>query len=183
MQEQNTGKLNIVVAVYGLKTVTEQIKNLLSEDDSQTLSFIVSNRVIGEDGWYGQRKSITIVYNYDGGDLQVATAKEGDVITLSPDSGRASKSLAEENSAGNGRLSVLAATYGSDDVTYKVKNLISSYNTLSFPVDNTLFGDTWYKVEKTLVIVLGCASEVRNVEIFRERETCYIDLNDIIPAL
>ena len=119
MQEQNTGKLNIVVAVYGLKTVTEQIKNLLSEDDSQTLSFIVSNRAIGEDGWYGQRKSITIVYNYDGGDLQVATAKEGDVITLSPDSGRASKSLAEEDSAGNGRLSVLAATYGSDDVTYK----------------------------------------------------------------
>ena len=183
MQEQNTGKLNIVVAVYGLKTVTEQIKNLLSEGDSQTLSFIVSNRAIGEDGWYGQRKSISIIYNYDGSDLQIATAKEGDVITLSPDSGRLPKSPGKENSAGNGRLSVLAATYGPDDVTHKVKNLVSSYNTLSFTVDNTLFGDTWYKVEKNLVIVLGFGNEVRNVEIFRERETCYIDLNDIIPAL
>ncbi|HEX5155216.1 MAG TPA: hypothetical protein VFW07_27430 [Parafilimonas sp.] len=182
MQEQNTGTLNIIVAVYGLKTVTEQVKSLLNEGDPTTLSFIVSNRVIGEDGWHGQRKSITIIYNYNGGDLQVATAKEGDVISLSPDPGRALKSTANENSADNRGSSVLAATYGPHDVTHKVKNLISSYNTLLFPVNNILLGDAWHGTEKTLVVVLGRDNKVSLVEVFRESETCYIDLNKIAPV-
>jgi hypothetical protein len=155
MVEQNTGKLNIIVAVYGLKTVTEQVKGLLDEGDPKTLSFIVSNRVIGEDGWHGQRKSITIIYNYREGDLQVATAKEGDVITLSPKLSTAPNAIIRENSTGNHRLSVLAATYGPHDITHKVKKMISFYNTLLFPVNNTVLGDAWHGVEKTLVIVLG----------------------------
>jgi hypothetical protein len=182
MQEQNTSTLNIIVAVYGLKTVTEHVRNLLSEGDPQTLSFIVGNRAIGEDGWYGQRKSITIVYNYDEGDAQVATAKEGDIITITPDLRRQPKVIEKHVPAGNQTLSVLAATYGADDVTYKIRNLISSHNTLSFTVNNFLFGDPWYGVPKTLVIVFGSGNEVSTVKIFTERESCYVDLNNAIPA-
>jgi len=182
MQEQNTGKLNIIVAVYGLKTVTEHVRNLLNEEDSQTLSFIVSNRTIGEDGWYGQKKSITILYDYNGGDTQVATAKEGDAITITPGLRRQPKLIGKHVPADNQTLSVLAATYGADDVTYKIRNLISSHNTLSFTVNNTLFGDAWYGVAKTLVIVLGSGKEVSSVEIFIERETCYVNLNDAMPT-
>jgi hypothetical protein len=181
MPGQNAAKLNIIVAVYGLKTVTEHIKRLLREGDQRTLSFIVSNRAIGEDGWHGQRKSITIVYNYGGGDLQIATAKEGDVITLSPHAEGALRSIVKESSANNGGSDVLIATYGPHDVTHKVKNMISSYNTLLFPVDNALLGDTWRGVEKTLVLVFGTNSEVRSVEVLRERETCFIDLNKLSP--
>jgi len=182
MQEQNTGKLNIIVAVYGLKTVTEKIKDLLREGDSQILSFIVSNRVIGEDGWHGQRKSITIIYNYDEGDLQVATAREGDVIILRPHPGGTSRSIAKKNSVPDQRTSVLVATYGPRDVTDKVKTMISFYNTLLFPVDNILLGDAWKGIEKTLVVILGTGNKVKAVEVFRERETCYLDLNKIIPV-
>ncbi len=78
---------------------------------------------------------------------------------------------------------MLAASYGPNDVTYKLRSHISQHNTLSFTVNNTLFGDTWYDVAKTLVIVLGSEKKVRAVEIFVERESCYIDLNDVIPAL
>jgi hypothetical protein len=183
MQEQNLGKLNIIVAVYGLKTVTDQINNLIIDGSPQTLHFTVNNEVIGEDGWRGQRKSITIVYNYEGGDLKVAAAKEGDVITVSPDKPRQFNPAYIHTLTDENKLSVLAATYGPDDVTYKVKNLISSYNTLSFKADNVIFGDSWYGVPKTLVVVLGNDDEVKAVEVFTEHESCYIDLNDVIPAL
>jgi hypothetical protein len=182
MQEENLGKLNIIVAVYGLKTVTDDITNLIIDGNPQTLHFMVNNQVIGKDGWRGQRKSITVVYNYDSGELRVAAAKEGDMLTITPDVPKQFP-IPLNNSANDKRLSVLAATYGPDDVTYKIKNMISSYNTLSFTADNTIFGETWYGVAKTLVIVLGNNDEVKAVEIFTEREACYLDLNDVIPAL
>ena len=183
MQDQNLGKLNIIVAVYGLKTVTEKIANLIIDGNPQTLDFKVNNQIIGEDGWRGQRKSIMIVYNYDGGDLQVAAAKEDDILSISPDKLKTPKFISNESNENSDKLSVLAASYGPDDVTYKVRNLISSYNTLSFVVSNSVFGDSWYGVAKILVIVLGSGSEVKGVEVFAERENCYIDLNDAVPAL
>jgi len=182
MQEQGLGKLNILVAVYGLKTVTENISQLITDGTPETLSFTVNNKVIGDDGWLGQRKSLTIIYNYDGGDIQITTSKEGDLVNINPDKLRTPR-LSVPDSSEYGKLSILAASYGPDDVTYKVKNLVSSYNTLSFVVDNTLFGDTWYGVAKTLVIVLGVEDEIKAVEIFTEREPCYIDLNDLVPAI
>ncbi len=183
MSEQKLGQLNIIAAVYGLQTVTEQIRNLITDGSPQTLSFIVNNKSIGEDGWVGQMKSITIVYDYDNGDLHVATAIEGDTISINPDKLGSQRPFIPEPFSGNNSLSVLAATYGPDDVTYKIKSFISSYNTLSFHVDNTTFGDPWYGIAKTLVIVLGKDHDVSAVEIFTERENCYIDLNEVIPTI
>ena len=183
MQEQRLGKLNIIVAIYGLKNVTAQVSSLVKDGIPQTLNFAVTNRVIGEDGWRGQRKSITIVYNYDGGDLQVATAKEGDIVAINPGTIKTLQPVIEEAAVNKNGFSVLAASYGLDNVTYRVKKMISPYNTLSFRIDNTLFGDPWHGVAKTLVIVLGHANEITAVQIFTEREICYIDLNDVISAV
>jgi hypothetical protein len=183
MNEQNSGKLNIIVAVYGLKTVTDLVKDLIIKGNPQTLSFIVNNKTIGEDGWIGQRKSIMVVYNYDGGNLHVAAAKEGDVLIVNPDQLSANKPALSDNLANKNGLSILAASYGPADVTDKVRELISTLNTLSFTVDNTTLDDTWYGVAKTLVIILGSGNEVTAVEVFVERETCYIDLNDTVPAI
>ena len=183
MKEQNAGKLNIVVAVYGLKTVTDLVNDLIIDGRPQTLSFVVNNKIIGEDGWVGQRKSIMVVYNYDGGDLHVAAAKEGDVLIVNPNQLNTNKTEPLNNTANKNGLSVLAATYGPVDVTDKVRELISCYNTLSFTIDNIIFDDTWYGVAKTLVIILASGDEVTAVEVFVERETCYIDLNETIPAI
>jgi hypothetical protein len=183
MSQQQTGKLNIIVAVYGLQTVTEQIRNLVIDGSPQTLHFTVNNKNAGEDGWVGQKKSLTVVYDYDGGDIRVAAAIEGAPITINPDKLNNQRPVIAEPFAGSNSLSVLAASYGPDDVTYKIKSLISSYNTISFHVDNTVFGDTWYGVAKTLIIVLGNDHQVAAVEIFTERETCYVDLNEMIPTL
>src|SRR4051812_6322537 len=110
MQEQNAGKLNIIVAVYGLKTVTEQVSKLIIDGNPQTLHFTVNNQAIGEDGWRGQRKSITIVYNYDEGDLRVAAAREGDVITINPNKPKQFNHVLNNTSNNEHGLSVLAAT-------------------------------------------------------------------------
>lgn len=182
MQTQTTGKLNILTAVYGLKNVTTNIVALVTDGDLQKLSFTVNNKIIGEDGWEGQRKSITIFYNYDDGAMLIATAKESEVITIGSAEFAKSKALAKHISFHQQKVTVLAATYGADDITYKVKNLISSYNTLSFKADNTVFGDGWYGVAKTLVIILGYGHNVTAVEVFTERENCYIDLNDFVTT-
>ncbi|MEP6683060.1 MAG: hypothetical protein ABJA35_07365 [Parafilimonas sp.] len=97
MNEQHLGKLNIIVAVYGLKTITDQVANLVSDKQPQTLSFTVNNKIIGEDGWIGQRKSIMVVYNYDGGNIHVAAAEEGDVLTIHPDQLSANKPILSNN--------------------------------------------------------------------------------------
>ena len=182
MQTQTTGKLNILAAVYGLKSVTNNIAALVTDDDLQKLSFTVNNKVIGEDGWKGQRKSLTILYNYDDGAALVATAKESEVLTIGSAEFAKSKALTKHISFHKEKVTVLAATYGTDDITYKVKNLISSYNTISFKADNTVFGDGWYGVAKTLVVILGYDNNVSAIEVFTERENCYIDLNDVIAT-
>ena len=183
MQIPGSGKLNIIIAVYGLKVVTDEVTRLIIDETPQTLNFKVTNYIIGQDGWRGQQKSLLVVYNYDGGDLHVATAKEGDVLTINPENFKKARPVFFEDPEEGDRLSILAASYGTDDVTYKIKKMISKYNTLSFTVSNATFGDSWYGVAKTLVIVLGYGHDVRAVEIFTEREACYIDLNDVVPAV
>lgn len=180
--EQNVGKLNIVLAVYGLSTVTENIQNLVTHEQPGTLSFTVNNTILGEDGWPGQRKSVMIIYKYDDGDLHLVAGKEGDTILINPAVHKRSKPLYPGAVTNNAGLTVLAATYGPQDVTEKVRQLISPYKAAFIRVDNTVFEDSWYGVAKTLVVVLGTAHEVLAVEVFAERESCYIDLNDLVPV-
>ncbi len=181
MSTQNFSKLHIVLAVYGLKTVTENIQNLITQEQPGELRFTVNNKVIGEDGWLGQKKSIMIIYNYDDGDLHLVAGKEGDIININPYVYKTTKPLYRNAVTNNAGLTVLAATYGPEDVTEKVQELISPYKTAYFRADNSIFEDTWFGVAKTLVVVLGDAREIYAVEVFAERESCYIDLNDAVP--
>ncbi|CAN5710459.1 hypothetical protein BH10BAC2_BH10BAC2_16670 [soil metagenome] len=179
MQAKTFGKLNIIVAVYGLKTITEQIKSLVIDGKIQTLNFKVNNEVIEEDGWRGQRKSITILYNYDGGDLQVEAAKEGDILVINPDKIKVQRSINEDVTKGKSKLTIMAASYGPHDVTDKIRDLIAC-NSLSFTTDNAVLGDTWNGVAKTLVLVPGFGDQVKGVKVFAEREFCDINLNETV---
>lgn len=181
MQASTFGKLNIILAVYGLKTITEQIRDLVTDGNIQTLNFTVDNKTIGEDGWRGQRKSITILYNYDGGDLQVEAAKEGDVMLINPDKIKAQRSVNEDVTKGKNKLTILAASYGPQDITDKVRDLIA-YSSLSFTIDNAVLGDTWNGVAKTLVLVLGSGNQVKEVKVFAEREFCDINLTETMAV-
>ena len=182
MQTQTKGKLNIRIAVYGLKVVTNHIAALIRDGNPQTLNFIVNNKEIGEDGWPGQKKSVTVVYSYDDGPLFIAAASESQVLTIGIKEFERSNSSPRQTPVHEQRLSVLGATYGPEDVTSKVKSLISPFNTLSFKADNNTFGDSWYGVAKTLIIILGFGKDVMLVEMFVEREQCYIDLKDFSLA-
>lgn len=183
MQTQNNkGTLHIRIAVYGLKVVTNKIAALIRDGNPQTLNFIVNNKEIGEDGWPGQKKSITVVYSYDDGPLFIAAARESEVLTVGIKEFEKSNLAPRQTPVHEQRLSVLGATYGPNDVTYKIKTLISPFNTLSFKADNFTFGDSWYGVAKTLIIILGFGKDVMLVEMFVEREQCYIDLKDFSLA-
>ena len=174
MKQKQSGKLNIIVAVYGLEIVTEKIKALISKEKIETLDFNVTNEIIGIDGWRGQVKSITVLYNYDGGQLQVAAAKEKTVLKINPES------ISETNRQINKNedVHVLAATYGPQNVTEIIDSLVTADNKLLFTVGNNLFGDTWAGVAKTLVVVLGYKDIVTDVKIFAERENCNIDIHE-----
>lgn len=178
MQQKQSDKLNIIAAVYGLEIVTERIAVLVNKAKIETLEFNVTNEIIGIDGWRGQIKSLTVLYNYDGGQLQVAGAKEKTVLQINPNT--ISESSRYNNS--NAETPVIAATYGPQNVTEIIDALITADHKLSFIADNTLFGDTWSGVAKTLVLFLGQDDVVTDIKIYAERESCNIDLNEVVHA-
>lgn len=169
--------LKILSAVYGLKVVTEEVIKLINQaTDLQTLSFLVNNQILGVDTWVGQKKSLTIVYQYDGGAIQVATAKEGDVIAIGEDQYNKSKLLPVPSDTFAESIIVYGASYGLADVTEKVRSMAEPGSTLSVTADNATFGDGWPGVPKTLVIVVGLAYEVQSINIYPERQSGTIDL-------
>lgn len=180
MQTFNSGKLNIIAAVYGLETVTTQIQSLVSKGKIDTLELLVENDVIGLDGWRGQIKSLTVVYNYDNGPLRVTGAKEHEVLKINPDT-ISSYNQTELTKPGQGHF-VLAATYGPKDVTAKLRALSNENGTIFLTVSNAVFGDTWPGIAKTLVVVLGTENEVTNIEIFAEREKISIYPAELIAG-
>ncbi|MBG9378227.1 hypothetical protein I5907_18455 [Panacibacter sp. DH6] len=180
MQTFNSGKLNIIVAVYGLETVTTQIQSLTSKGKVETLELLVENDIIGLDGWKGQIKSLTVVYNYDNGPLRVAAAKEHEVLKINPDTISIYQQVTEPIPA-QGHF-VLAATYGPKDVTTKLRQLANENGTIFLTVSNAVFGDTWPGIAKTLVVVLGTETEVTNIEVFAEREKISIYPAELIAG-
>lgn len=180
MQTFNSGKLNIIAAVYGLETVTTQVESLVTHGKVDTLELQVENDIIGLDGWRGQIKSLTVVYNYDNGPLRVAGAKEHEMLKINPDT-LGSYNRSEEIKPVRGRF-VLAATYGPKDVTAKLRSLSNQNGTIFLTVSNAVFGDTWPGVAKTLVVVFGIGNEVTNIEVFAEREKISIYPAELIAG-
>jgi len=179
MQPHTKGKLHIKVAVYGLKIVTNNIIALIKDGTPETLNFLVTTSTVGKDGWVGQEKSITIVYSYDDGPILIAAAREGEILSIGEKEFMNLNSATQQIEIFENSLSVLGATYGPDDVTPQVKEMVSSRKTLSFYINNTVFNDSWIGVEKTFIIILGVGKYVALAEIFIEREQCRIDLKNV----
>ncbi len=181
MSNERSGKLNIVVAVYGLEAVTENIQALVKKGAIETLELPVNNNIIGVDGWPGQIKSLTVVYNYDGGPLHVAGAKESETLLINTDVFNESNGI-ELEQTNDHKVSVLAATYGPQNVTEKILTMVDENNELSFPVDNDTLGDTWFGIAKVLVLVLGYDDVVVDVKVYTERDYCSINLDESVEV-
>ena len=71
-------------------------------------------------------------------------------------------------------LNILGAAYGRADVTNVVKSQVSSSQTLNIVASNGVFGDTWFGVPKTLVVVYQHEGYDPKIRIARERHTMSI---------
>ena len=131
--------LKILGAAYGPRDVTAILNSRISQH--QSLSIQASNGIFG-DPWGGVFKSLVAVYEHDGYSPAVAIVHEGQTLHIPsrPELPRRSE------------LRIVGAAYGLADVTGKVRSLVN-YEHLDVVASNGVFGDFWYGVPKTLVVV------------------------------
>ena len=134
--------LTILGAAYGPADVSGKVRSLAK---NETLTVAASNSVFG-DPWPGTQKSLMIVFQYDNTAPQVKFARENDTIQIAP------TTAPPWHPAAPGQLTILGATYGLADVTAKVTQRVDNF-ALTVPAENSVFGDTWVGVVKTLSVV------------------------------
>jgi hypothetical protein len=108
-----SGILQILGAAWGLGRVTWTVVGLVDRNTSpQRLTVQASDSVFG-DPWFGVRKTLVVVYRYDDGPVGVATAREGDTLTIS------GPPLAQVKPAVTliPQLTIWGAAYGPENVT------------------------------------------------------------------
>ena len=172
MATQNSGVLQIVGAAYGLKQVTAQVIKLVNRQAfPESLTVLASNQAFG-DTWIGHEKTLTVVYRYDGGPTYVATASEGQTLTVGvpqfEQSDHAPIPAVEEGIAQSG-LTVWGASFGPVDVSTTVRNLVDeAAGTLSLVPDNATFGAACEGKRSAFVIVASYSGQVPFIDIVVE---------------
>ena len=148
-RQQQSLKLNILGAAYGLANVTSTAQKLVTSN--QEFNQLASNEVWGE-GWPWQAKTLVVVYECNRHYL-VDIAVEGDRVHF----------------IASPPLTILDAAYGLQCVTEKVKKLVH-HRSFEAIANNATFGDGWPGVAKTLVIVYQYGEEQPSVAIAKETE-------------
>lgn len=153
-QMKETGQsLVILGAAYGLKTVTQNANKLLSPDGE--FNQLASDEVWG-DTWPGHPKTLVVVYEYNG--LQMLdVVKENDRMHF----------------IASPPMTILDAAYGLADVTTKVRQLVKN-RSLKVTANNATFGDSWFNVPKSLVVVYQYGEEIPVVATAKENEVLEI---------
>ena len=161
-----SAELTIYGAAYGPNDVTAKLRSLRKD---QRLSFTVNNETFG-DSWYGVRKSLVVVYTYSvsHGEVLTTIVEEGGQCVINPPSHQPLSSknrlvcshhkliqlASSRQLCGTGQsLVILGAAYGKGNVTQKAKELVSAEGEFNQLASNGVWGDTWYGVPKTLVVV------------------------------
>ena len=113
------GILQIIGAAYGLQQVTAQVIKLINRQTTpHTMSVLACDEVFG-DSCPGNTKMLTVVYCYDGGPASVATAMEGQTLSISmPHFDHPAK--ARHEPVGQPALTVWGASYGPGDASAKM---------------------------------------------------------------
>lgn len=137
-------ELKILGAAYGKTDVTRQIRKMMVND---TLKTAVNNNVF-PDNLPGQPKTLVVVYQHGSNKPEVAIAREGENLEISPKFYQP-----QQWSFSNGQMKVLGAVYGCKNVTDIVAPYVNN-NYMNFQVNSQgLGGDNWPGVQKTLALV------------------------------
>mgnify|MGYP002803953649 FL=1 len=148
-RQQQSLKLNILGAAYGLANVTSKAQCLVTSN--QEFNQLASNEVWG-DGWPGQAKTLVVVYECNKHYLvDIAVENYRVHFIASPP------------------LKILDAAYGLQCVTEKVKELVH-HRSFEATANNATFGDGWPGTAKTLVIVYQYGEEQPSVAAAKETE-------------
>ena len=146
----NSQSLIILGAAYGMKNVTQSANEHLSPDGE--FDQLASSDVWG-DTWPGHRKTLVVVYEYDG--LQMLDAvKENERMHF----------------IASPPMMILNAAFGLADVTNKVRKLVKN-RSVTVIGNNEVFGDSWPGVKQTLVVVYQYGEEIPMVTFAKENET------------
>ena len=165
-------ELNILGAAFGKADVTDQVRSAVNND---SLSISASNSVFS-DSWYGNKKSLVVVYQYDDYKPTVAVVQENADITITQDSA----TLQTWNPDYSDDFGILGAVYGLADVTQTVQSLVGE-GVADISASNTAFNDTWPGTEKSLVVVYLNSSGSSAVNITIEGES--LDTSIFLPEL
>ena len=142
--------LVILGAAYGMKNVTQSANEHLSPDGK--FDQLASSDVWG-DTWPGHRKTLVVVYEYDG--LQMLDAvKENERLHF----------------IASPPMMILNAAFGLADVTNKVRRLVKN-RSLTVTANNETFGDGRPGVKQTLVVVYQYGEEIPLIKFVKENET------------
>lgn len=161
-------RLKILGAAYGKEDVTDAVQDAVRRN---SLSIRASNDVFG-DSWYGNQKSLVIVYQYGNYAPSVATAAEGNTISITQrNAPRRYGRLNSDDPA------IFGAAYGLADVTKKVRRLVDG-GASRISAQNDQFNDSWPGVKKTLVIVYEDESGSPAVQITEEGDSWDLDSGD-----
>ena len=135
--------------MYGRRDVTSFLNSKVTS--SQSLQVAASNGVFG-DSWGGVRKTLVVVYEQEGYDPKIVIVREhGSLqlkITPRPLGGNKESGCSDNAKT----LRIIGAAYGLADVTYVVQSMVRN-NRLQVRAINSVFGDTYHGVRKTLVVV------------------------------
>jgi hypothetical protein len=160
-----SGILQILGAAWGLGRVTWTVVGLVDRNTSpQRLTVQASDSVFG-DPWFGVRKTLVVVYRYDDGPAGVATAREGDTLTIS------GPPLAQVKPAVTliPQLTIWGAAYGPENVTGITQLYVDRLSqALNITANNDTFGDSWSGNRKSFVIVASYTNQVPFIDIVPE---------------
>jgi phospholipase C len=145
------GKLNILGAAYGLKDVTDIVSAAVNTSTNpQTLSVDATDTVF-TDGWPGNpSKTLTVVYNYDGGESETICVTEGQTLQVVAPTASVKATLPQTTTQD---LVLYGCSFGTKDVTSIVQSFITSGQQLQFTANVDTFGDPNPNVLKGFVMV------------------------------
>lgn len=153
-------------AVYGREVVTSIVQPEVSSSGSLTIS---ASDSVFTDSWKGHEKSLVVVYQHQGYDPRTVVTMEGQTLHVSPRNPGCNQNPKYPLSY----LNILGAAYGLADVTHQVQQMVQN-GSLTVVASNSVFGDAWCKVEKTLTVVYQYGTEPYQTEFVTEGETLSI---------
>jgi len=158
----NNGQIQILGAAYGLADVTNQVA---SKVQGSSLLVRATNQTFG-DSWYGTGKTLVVVYQDAQGNINTSIAPEGEAIKIN---------APQPRRANPGQIpKILGAAYGKADVTEKVRSIVANGD-IEILAKNEIFGDSWYGVGKSLVVVYQYGNNHPQVRFTSEHEALILD--------